>query len=64
MKQFHLFIFSHFFSILSHQTTVTECLHFIVDTYVKSRENPEQQYWPDKSRLIRKISVLADFAPY
>jgi len=28
--------------------TVTERLYFIVDTYVKSRENLEHQYWPDQ----------------
>jgi len=31
---------------------VTECLYFIVDTYVQSREHPEHQYWPDQSRPI------------
>ena len=30
-----------------HLTTVTGRLYFIVDTYVKSRENPEHYYWPD-----------------
>jgi hypothetical protein len=37
----------------SHQTTITERLYFIVDTYVKSRDNPEHQYCPDQSRPIR-----------
>jgi hypothetical protein len=54
MKQFHLFIFFRFISILSHLTTVTGRLYFIVDTYVKSRENPEHQYWPDQNRPIRE----------
>ena len=42
-----------FLSILSDQTTMTEHLYFIVNAYVKSRENPEHQYWPVQSRPIR-----------
>jgi hypothetical protein len=53
MKQFHLFIFFRFISILSHLTTVTGRLYFIVDTYVKSRENPEHQY-----RLILVTNLI------
>jgi hypothetical protein len=52
MKQFHLFIFLYFLSIVSHQTTVTGRLYLIVDTYAKSREHPEHQYWLDQSRSI------------
>jgi hypothetical protein len=29
-------------------------LYFIVDIYVKSRENRDHQYWPDQSRPIRE----------
>ena len=50
-------LFVYFLSLpfhLSHQTTLTERLYFIIDTYVKSRENPEHQYWPDQSRPIRE----------
>ena len=54
IKQFHLFIFFRFISTLSHLTTVTGRLYLIVDTYVKSRENPEHQYWPDQNRPIRE----------
>ena len=54
MKQFHLFICFRFLCIFSHQTTVTERLYFIVDTYVKSRKNLDHQYWPDQSRSIRE----------
>jgi hypothetical protein len=32
--------------------TVTERLYLIVDTYAKSREYPEHQYWPDQSRSV------------
>ena len=43
--------------ILSHQTTVTWRLYFIVDTKVKSREYPEHQYWPDICRPMRNKNV-------
>jgi len=33
---------------------VTERRYFIVDTYIKSRDNPEHQYWPDQSQPIRE----------
>jgi hypothetical protein len=39
-----LFIFFRSLSILSHQTTMTERLYFIVHTYVKSKDNDEHQY--------------------
>jgi len=66
MKQFYLFIFFRFLSILSHQTTVTERPYFIVDkcTYLKSRENPEHQCWPDQSRRIRGKKIrICRFCP-
>ena len=52
-----MLIFVCFLSILSHQTTVTECLYLIVDTYAQSREYPEQKYWPDQSRSILEIKT-------
>jgi hypothetical protein len=52
MKHFNVFTIFCFLSILSHQTTVTERLYLIVDTYAKSREYPEHQYWPDQSRSV------------
>ena len=40
---------------------MTERLYLIVDTYAKSREYPEHQYWPDQSRsVLEKKHVLAD----
>ena len=41
---------------------MTDLLYFIVDTYVKSRENLEHKYWPDQSRekirIVRLCPVL------
>jgi hypothetical protein len=53
-----------FLSILSYQTTVTEHLHFIIDTYVKSREIPEHQYWPDQSRPIWEKICIGRLCPH
>ena len=49
----YLFYFASF-PLLFHPTTVIERLYFIVDTYVKSRENREHQYWPYQSLPIRE----------
>ena len=48
-----MFIFCRLLSILFYQTTVTELPYFIINTYVKSRENAEHQYWPDQNLPIR-----------
>ena len=32
-------------------------LYLIVDTYVKSRENRDHQYWPDQSGPIREKNL-------
>jgi hypothetical protein len=36
---------------------VTEHLYFIIDAYVKPKENPEHQYWPDQSRTKREKNL-------
>jgi hypothetical protein len=64
MKQFHLFIFFRFLSILFHQTAVTERLYFIVDTYVKSRENRNTNIGHIKAANTSKNYVLVNFVPY
>ena len=63
MNQFHLFIFFRFLFILSHQTTVTHRLYFIVNMYVQSRENPEHKYWPDQIRPIREKNRIVRLCP-
>ena len=67
IKQFLcLFSFTSFPFISSDDSdSLTERHYFIIDTYVKSRENLEHQCWPDQSRPIReKKSIFADFVPY
>jgi hypothetical protein len=56
IKQFLcLFSFTSFPFISSDDSdSLTERHYFIVDTYVKSRDSPEHQYWPDQRQPIRE----------
>ena len=58
IKQFLcLFSFTSFPFISSDDSdSLTERHYFIIDTYVKSRDNPEHQYWPD-SQYEKKICI-------
>ena len=42
---------------------MTVLLYFIVDTYVKSRENPENQYWPYQVVQYEKQICIGRFCP-
>ena len=56
IKQFLcLFSFTSFPFISSDDSgRLTEPHYFIIDTYVKSRDNPEHQYWPDQRQPIQE----------
>jgi hypothetical protein len=53
-----LFIICRFLNMMSYQTTVSDVtgrLCFIFDVYVKSREIPENRYWPRSGTKIQSL---------